>query len=62
MDGKGCVRLEAKLIFQFLLSVVVPVFAYLKAVLYLQYAEDRKEEGDPPPFPIGGLTKGGDRP
>jgi hypothetical protein len=54
--------LEAKLIFQFLLSVVVPVFAYLKAVLYLQYAEDRKEEGDPPPFPIGGLTKGGDRP
>jgi hypothetical protein len=54
--------LEAKLIFQFLLSVVVPVFAYLKAVLYLQYAEDRKEEGDSHPFPIGGLTKGGDRP
>jgi hypothetical protein len=36
--------LEAKLIFQFIMSVVVPVFAYLKAVLYLHYTPESEGE------------------
>lgn len=38
------------MIFQFMLLVVVPVFAYLKAVLYLQYTQDQEEEGSPTLF------------